>query len=488
LSKNTLIRRNLSAGAAFVRSAKSNLEEGGRMLPELSILKPDLPYALQVEITSSCNLKCKMCPLTTERTPSSITPGHMQEVLWHEIVPMAREVGQVMIAGFGEPLVNRNCIPLLKELDQHNVWMSIVTNGTALTPTIAGELAAIPNLIHINVSIDSPDPAVYYAIRGGDLTKALNGLRNLMACIDNPNRVTVSSVVMASNMATLPSFPPILAELGVNRYILQGLINYNPESGAESVIGFSDGVHHLDQLRAACRDAGVELVYTLADRLDSEIRGDPQTISAYYQHDVGPAEQTKVCNLAWEIPYIDKDGKVYPCCYAASQSAEILGDLHSERLEEIWLGQRYQQFRADILDGRTTPEVCRGCIAVPLGQHPFRLYAARLLPDKSLLHGTTGLRLAVENIGARTWTQADMIRIGTANPRDHASAVESADWLSFNRVTSFAEEHVPPGGIATFHFSAQPVDGVAFDMFQLLAEGRCWIPNTRFKVTLDDGY
>jgi hypothetical protein len=41
----------------------------------------------------------------------------------------------------------------------------------------------------------------------------------------------------------------------------------------------------------------------------------------------------------------------------------------------------------------------------------------------------------------------------------------------------------PPGGITTFHFSVQPVDGVAFDMFQLLAEGRCWIPNTRFRVS-----
>jgi MoaA/NifB/PqqE/SkfB family radical SAM enzyme len=60
------------------------------MLPELSILKPDLPYALQVESTSSCNLKCKMCPLTTERTPSSITPGHMQEVLWRATSPRCR--------------------------------------------------------------------------------------------------------------------------------------------------------------------------------------------------------------------------------------------------------------------------------------------------------------------------------------------------------------------------------------------------------------
>ena len=66
-------------------------------------------------------------------------------------MPLARQVGQVTISGFGEPLVNRNCLPFLKELDRYNIWTSMTTNGTALTPRIAKELGALQSLKHINV-------------------------------------------------------------------------------------------------------------------------------------------------------------------------------------------------------------------------------------------------------------------------------------------------------------------------------------------------
>ena len=42
-----------------------------------ALLVSDSPQSLQIEVTSRCNLKCKMCPLTTGDTLSSAHPGHM---------------------------------------------------------------------------------------------------------------------------------------------------------------------------------------------------------------------------------------------------------------------------------------------------------------------------------------------------------------------------------------------------------------------------
>jgi len=137
------------------------------MANELSLLAPDLPFALQVEITSHCNLHCKMCPLTTEQTASGITPGHITDLLWDDVVDLAKRVRQVVVAGFGEPLTNRRCLQLLEQLNELGVHMSLVTNGTALTPDHARRLAALQYLAQINISIDSPDPAVYFEVRGG---------------------------------------------------------------------------------------------------------------------------------------------------------------------------------------------------------------------------------------------------------------------------------------------------------------------------------
>jgi MoaA/NifB/PqqE/SkfB family radical SAM enzyme len=137
----------------------------------------NVPSALQIEITSCCNLHCKMCPLTTKGTGSSLKAGHLSEVLWDDLAPLAREVGLVIISGYGEPLTNPRCLTLLRQLDAHGVNMGMATNGTALSPRICSELAQLSHLNHINVSIDSPDPAIYREIRGGDVQNALRGVQ-----------------------------------------------------------------------------------------------------------------------------------------------------------------------------------------------------------------------------------------------------------------------------------------------------------------------
>jgi radical SAM protein with 4Fe4S-binding SPASM domain len=285
---------------------------------------------------------------------------------------------------------------------------------------------------------------------------------------------------MASNIVTLSRFPPILARLGVRRYVLQGLTDYNEASGAGRVSAISDGRRQFQLLLAACRQAGVEPV-AHPHCLETEVGDDGPAWARSERSEA--VEQTRLCSLPWEIPFIDKDGGVYPCCYAASQSAGRLGELQRETLADIWSGPRYQQFRGDLLDGRTTPGICRQCTKVPLGEHLLRRYAARLLPGQSILRGTTTLRLAVQNVGSRAWTSADRVRIGTANPRDHGSAYATAGWLSANRVTSFDEHRVDPGATATFQFSIQSAATLAFDTFQLVVDGQCWMPNTRFKVS-----
>jgi MoaA/NifB/PqqE/SkfB family radical SAM enzyme len=117
-----------------------------------------------------------MCPLTTGGTASVLHAGHISDEIWDELMSVARHTKQVFIAGFGEPFVNPRAVNLLRQLDDAGVKTSIVTNGVALTARIARELTSMAHVVHINVSIDSPDPDVYQTIRGGRLGHALRGL------------------------------------------------------------------------------------------------------------------------------------------------------------------------------------------------------------------------------------------------------------------------------------------------------------------------
>src|ERR1051325_7548535 len=188
---------------------------------------PDVPMAVQVEFTSRCNLRCRMCPLTTKTSSSSGAPGPMFDAVFVEVLAMARRCRWVIVAGYGEALTNPQCLPMLRALDAEGIDMSIATNGLALSPAVARALTVIRHLSMINVSIDSPDPDIYRAVRRGNVHRALAGLRNLMAAIDRRERVMVSSIAMRENLASLVGFPQLLGDIGVRRYAVQAVVDYN---------------------------------------------------------------------------------------------------------------------------------------------------------------------------------------------------------------------------------------------------------------------
>ncbi len=89
----------------------------------------NVPLYLQVEITSRCNLKCKMCPLTLGTTITSSAEGNLDDASWDDIKQYAQQVGHVLISGYGEPITNVRFLPMLQELDALGVHTSFSTNA-----------------------------------------------------------------------------------------------------------------------------------------------------------------------------------------------------------------------------------------------------------------------------------------------------------------------------------------------------------------------
>jgi MoaA/NifB/PqqE/SkfB family radical SAM enzyme len=447
------------------------------------LLLPEAPFALQVEVTSKCNLRCMMCPLTSGTTSSGASSGHIGSATWAQVLAAARRSRQVFMSGFGEPLTNPACLQLLSDLDALAVRTTLVTNGLALSAAIATRLATLENLVHVNVSIDSPDARQYREIRGGSLDRALRGLSNLMAAfseVGRADRVSVSSVVLRSNVGTLTAFPDLLARFGVGHYVVQGLVDYNGYAQAQRLPGTPALRGQLERLRAACEARGVELVVTMGRSVVESL--DPQSARVdFFRTADGTEHDTRQCLLPWEIPYIDKDGSVFSCCYAASGGAEPLGRLGPADLDQVWTGAAYQAFRRDLLDGRTTPSICRSCTAVRLGPHPLREYRATLAPGSAVERGGR-VSVRVRNAGTVTWGRGASVNVGTTSPRDGASALYHSSWLRDNRACSFREGQVAPGEVASFEFQTALPAGGASQEFQVVAENVCWLPNTRFTI------
>src|SRR5262249_22334015 len=103
------------------------------------------------------------------------------------------------------------------------------------------------------------------------------------------------------------------------------------------------------------------------------------------------------------------------------------------------------------------------------------------LLNRSVLDRGPEMCLVVRNVGEAAWTRDDPIRIGTTDPRTRPSAYYHGTWISSDRVAAPLEEVVPPGATAMFHFRITPAS-VPSDRFQLVVEGKTWLPNTRFEI------
>ena len=109
-------------------------------------------------------------------------------------------------------------------------------------------------------------------------------------------------------------------------------------------------------------------------------------------------------------------------------------------------------------------------------------YAARIIDDQCWSSGDDEVVLRVENTGAFTWTRETKLHLATSGRRDRTDSIYyHPRWLSPNRVCTFVEDKVPPAEKATFRFRVSNVKAKVPERFQLVFDGRFWLPNTQFQ-------
>ena len=98
------------------------------------------------------------------------------------------------------------------------------------------------------------------------------------------------------------------------------------------------------------------------------------------------------------------------------------------------------------------------------------------------------LTLTVKNTGTATWSSggANPVRLGTWSPQDRASRFKDPTWLGANRAAQLSEPSVAPGANGTFGFwiTVPPGTGTWEEHFNLLVEGRTWLPDIGVYWTL----
>ena len=157
------------------------------------------PVLATFQINLRCNSACGYCdlPLNVGRYEMS------REEIYGVFSGLYRDGVRFVLVQGGEPLLRRDLPEILEDLSAIGFHLTLITNGTKVTPQLVERLGRLP--LAISVSLDTLDPVKYQQIRGADqLAQVLEGIALLkdfphpkfLTCIvSDVNRVEVPAVV-----------------------------------------------------------------------------------------------------------------------------------------------------------------------------------------------------------------------------------------------------------------------------------------------------
>ncbi len=251
------------------------------------------PIRLWIEPTNRCNLRCVMCPNSSDKVKSR---GFMEMSLYERIIDQVR--GVVYDANLhhtGESLLHPELPRMVRLARDAGIYTRLHTNATLLDEEKSRALIAA-GLDLISFSFDGYDAETYEKIRrGADFEKTLINIKRFLALkreLRSETPYTIFEVINFSQgtKEQIAAFKAPLMELGLNRFIVKEPHNWSGEfevEGEETMIGN--------------RDFFVP------------------------------------CTFPWYALVIFYDGTVYPCPQDFFGKLKI-GDLNTQTIQEVWHG------------------------------------------------------------------------------------------------------------------------------------------------------
>lgn len=137
------------------------------------------PLQLNIELTSYCNLRCKMCYYNFIENK---TREFMPLELVNQIAKEAKElhIESLWLGAYSECLLHPNISEVIEKFAETaplDYWLA--TNGMLLTEKIARTIVDIP-ITWLTVSLDATTPETYKIIRGGNLDVVEKNIFNFL--------------------------------------------------------------------------------------------------------------------------------------------------------------------------------------------------------------------------------------------------------------------------------------------------------------------
>ena len=308
----------------------------------LELSRDSHPRELMVEVTTSCNYQCIYC-FRNKIIDEKLT--HMMSTeTFHRVITNAVEAGveKISFSGWGEPLVNPRILDFIRMAKEKGLKVLLNTNGYYLSKYL-DDLYRL-GVDELVVSMDSDEDDVYRLLRrGGDLGRVVDALLRLKEYrIRDARRkpdLWINFTLTKYNYRNIIPMVKLAEKLGARMLVVSNMIPLNEELEKITCYANSECVETIENLKT--RLATLSLTYNVVISLpDVRLRTERRC----------PFAAEKALFIRW-------DGKIAPCIYYAHHWKNyfmgiereiypvILGDIHSDKLTDVWRSPDYLRLK-----------------------------------------------------------------------------------------------------------------------------------------------
>ena len=289
---------------AAVYKAQHNFESRIDLAKSIPISSPLVIY---VEVSSFCNLECGFCP--QHLAPSEIPKAKMGMKRFEEMCKQIKEFKEkpklIRFCGIGDSLTNKDFAEMVEIASAYSIGekMQLITNGILLKNTNIEKL--LKHLDQIVVSIEGLSNEDYklFSNREIDYQQHVDELRRLCSIKERKCKFNIK--------------------------IHSGAVKTD-----ERLELFKKTFEFADEIY-------VENLVDLWPELKSDMNNNPMNNHRFLN---GQAKEVIACPQIFKSLQVNANGVVVPCCIDWS-AKNNLGNIDSEKLVDIWEGEKLKELR-----------------------------------------------------------------------------------------------------------------------------------------------
>ncbi len=306
------------------------------------------PLTLHLELTDSCNLRCRHCSAgQLPRNKRMLTLEKLERLFKSMKMIGTFRLG---LTG-GEPLLRDDLIDIIDLALVYGLSPCLTTNGLLLTEEIAKELGK-RELAWFNISLEGANPQTHDYIRGkGTFNKVLEKITMLSKYC----KFSLAFTIMKSNFHESRACARLADYVGAQAAVFRPLYPVGTASQhPELMLSFSEYLEALNDLAAMEKELNTSYIqFCNTHPWGPQTRIDSQSM---VYGNFGCGAGNLVCSVS-------VSGDVSPCSYLPS--AWVAGNINEEPLEHIWSNstvfKQIRSLKSNVLCNKCESyQICRG--------------------------------------------------------------------------------------------------------------------------------